>query len=62
MKSRSSSRVGLVTVRPSSFRAQADVIEWDNDIPSLATLLEEATRANVIAAAVSGQEVSRVAC
>jgi uncharacterized protein (UPF0276 family) len=44
------------------FGRRPTLIEWDNDIPALATLLEEATRADAIAAAVCEQEVSRVAC
>jgi uncharacterized protein (UPF0276 family) len=44
------------------FGRRPTLIEWDNNIPSLATLLEEATRANVIAAAVWDREVCRVSC
>jgi uncharacterized protein (UPF0276 family) len=39
------------------------LIEWDNDIPALATLLEEAGRADEVARLARGSEVSRdVAC
>jgi uncharacterized protein (UPF0276 family) len=44
------------------FGRRPTLIEWDDDIPSLTTLLEEATRANIVAAAVWDQDVSRVAC
>jgi uncharacterized protein (UPF0276 family) len=38
------------------FGAKPTLIEWDNDIPSLATLLAEAARADAIAADVLAQE------
>jgi uncharacterized protein (UPF0276 family) len=43
------------------FGHRPTLIEWDNDIPALATLLEEATRANGIGAAVCAREISYVA-
>jgi uncharacterized protein len=43
------------------FGRRPTLIEWDNDIPTLATLLEEARRANVIAESAS-MEVSRATC
>jgi uncharacterized protein len=41
------------------FGPKPTLIEWDNDIPPLATLMGEATRADVIAAKTIGPEVHR---
>ncbi len=43
------------------FGRRPTLIEWDNDIPALATLLEEARRADAIAASTCDVEVSGAA-
>jgi uncharacterized protein (UPF0276 family) len=43
------------------FGRRPTLIEWDTDIPALATLLDEARRANAIAESACAVEVSRVA-
>jgi uncharacterized protein (UPF0276 family) len=44
------------------FGRRPTLIEWDNDIPCLPTLLDEARRANDVATHVCEQEHSRAAC
>jgi uncharacterized protein (UPF0276 family) len=44
------------------FGRRPTLIEWDNEIPDLSTLVEEARRANDVAARACEPEASRVAC
>jgi uncharacterized protein (UPF0276 family) len=44
------------------FGRRATLIEWDNDIPTLATLLDEARRADTVAESACDMEVGRAAC
>lgn len=44
------------------FGRRPTLIEWDNDIPTLATLVDEARRANAIAESACDLEASRAAC
>jgi hypothetical protein len=43
------------------FGRKPTLIEWDNDIPALSTLLDEARHANDIAARLCDRETSRAA-
>lgn len=44
------------------FGPKPTIIEWDNDIPALATLLGEASRADAVAAQARGEVVALEAC
>lgn len=44
------------------FGRRPTLIEWDNEIPDLSTLLGEARRANDVAAGACEREASRAAC
>jgi uncharacterized protein (UPF0276 family) len=46
----------------SQFGHRPTLIEWDNDIPALSTLVDESRRANDVAARACHREASRVAC